>query len=71
MLRTCLPSIAFLCVSAAVLTPGLAQISVGVTQQNGVVSGSFFSARPVITNGGTSVRMGISAGFSQIVDVDV
>lgn len=46
-----------------------AQVGFGVARQNGVVTGGFFSALPVVTNGGTYVRMGITTGVNQLVDV--
>lgn len=45
-----------------------AQVGYGAVQTP-VTTGGFFSALPVTTRGNTHVRMGVSAGFSQIIDV--
>jgi hypothetical protein len=44
-----------------------AQISFGVTQQNGVVTGGSFQVGGFVMPGGTGVRLGITAGTSQLI----
>lgn len=46
-----------------------AQISFGVTRQNGVVTGGGFSVNGVVLPGATGVRLGINAGTSQLIGV--
>lgn len=65
MLRT---SLMILGVVVGHSIPAVAQVGFRV-QQTPVTSGASLSVSPVVTNGGTYVRMGISASFSQLVDV--
>lgn len=68
MSRLSIPLLAFLCSLFTASASLQAQVGFGVRQQN-VTSGGFLNVAPVVTRGGTHVRMGISVGFSQIVDV--
>ena len=51
------------------LTPAAAQISFGVTQQNGRIGGGSLTVGGFVTNGGTGVRLGISTSTSQLISV--
>ena len=45
-----------------------AQVGYGAVQSN-LTTGASVQVAPVVTNGGTYVRMGIGASFSQLIDV--
>ncbi len=47
----------------------IAQISFGVTQQNGVIGGGSLSVGGFVTNGGTGVRLGVSTNTTQLIGV--
>jgi hypothetical protein len=49
--------------------PAGAQISFGVTQQNGVVMGGGLQIGGFVTQGRTGVRLGVSTGTSQLIGV--
>lgn len=51
-------------------TTGSAQISFGVTQQNGVVSGGSLVVGGFVNPSRTGVRLGVNAGFSQLIGIN-
>ncbi len=69
MYRASLFVVTFAC--SLMVTPDIAtaQISFGVTRQNGVVTGGGFSVNGVVLPGATGVRLGINAGTSQLIGV--
>ena len=69
MIRKCLGVVTAAGILTLLLDPAGAQISFGVTQQNGVVMGGGLQIGGFVTGGRTGVMLGVSTGTSQLIGV--
>lgn len=70
MLRMLLLSTVGIATTLLPTDSALAQISVGVTRQGGIVTGGSLQVGGYVTNGSTGVRLGVNTGFSQLLGIN-